>query len=127
MGASIGMAAGAAHAGYTPAVAAIGDSTFSHGGITPLLSAVQQGVNLNVLVLDNDTVGMTGTQRSMSTGETLDQIILGAGIEEQHLRIISPTPRNHDSNVEIIREELAYDGPSVIIARRTCLEAIKRA
>jgi indolepyruvate ferredoxin oxidoreductase alpha subunit len=127
MGASIGMAAGAAHAGYTPAVAAIGDSTFSHGGITPLLSAVQQGVNLNVLVLDNDTVGMTGTQRSMSTGETLDQIILGAGVDEDHLRIISPTPRNHDTNVEIMREELAFDGPSVIIARRSCLEAIKKA
>jgi indolepyruvate ferredoxin oxidoreductase alpha subunit len=127
MGASIGMAAGAAHAGYTPAVAAIGDSTFSHGGITPLLSAVQQRVNLNVLVLDNDTVGMTGTQRSMSTGETLDQLILGTGIENEHMRIISPTPRNHDTNVDIIREELAYDGPSVIIARRTCLEAIKRA
>jgi indolepyruvate ferredoxin oxidoreductase alpha subunit len=127
MGASIGMAAGAAHAGYTPAVAAIGDSTFSHGGITPLLSAVQQGVNLNVLVLDNDTVGMTGTQRSMSTGTTLDQIILGAGIEKEHMRIISPTPKNHDSNVEIFREELAHDGPSVIVARRTCLEAIKRA
>ena len=127
MGASIGMAAGAAHAGYTPAVAAIGDSTFSHGGITPLLSAVQQGVNLNVLVLDNDTVGMTGTQRSMSTGETLDQIILGAGVDKDHMRIISPTPRNHDTNVEIMREELAFDGPSVIIARRTCLEAIKKA
>jgi indolepyruvate ferredoxin oxidoreductase alpha subunit len=127
MGASIGMAAGAAHAGYTPAVAAIGDSTFSHGGITPLLSAVQQGVNLNVLVLDNDTVGMTGTQRSMSTGETLDQIILGSGVAEEHLRIISPTPKNHDSNVEIMRDELSYDGPSVIIARRSCLEAIKRA
>jgi indolepyruvate ferredoxin oxidoreductase alpha subunit len=127
MGASIGMAAGAAHAGYTPAVAAIGDSTFSHGGITPLLSAVQQGVNLNVLVLDNDTVGMTGTQRSMSTGETLDQLILGAGVDEEHLRIISPMPKNHKANVEIIREELAHDGPSVIIARRTCLEAIKRA
>ena len=126
MGASIGMAAGAAHAGYTPAVAAIGDSTFSHGGITPLLSAVQQGVNLNVLVLDNDTVGMTGTQRSMSTGETLDQIILGAGIEPEHLRIIEPTPRNHDANVAIFREELAYQGPSVIIARRSCLEALKR-
>ncbi len=127
MGASIGMAAGAAHAGYSPAVAAIGDSTFSHGGITPLLSAVQQGVNLNVLVLDNDTVGMTGTQRSMSTGETLDQIITGTGIASEHLRIISPTPRNHDENVAIIREELAFEGPSVIIARRTCLEAIKRA
>ncbi|MCU0304299.1 MAG: thiamine pyrophosphate-dependent enzyme [Thermoanaerobaculales bacterium] len=127
MGASIGMAAGAAHAGYTPAVAAIGDSTFSHGGITPLLSAVQQGVNLNVLVLDNDTVGMTGTQRSMSTGETLDQIILGAGVAREHLRVITPTPRNHDANVAVIREELAYDGPSVIIARRSCLEAIKKA
>jgi indolepyruvate ferredoxin oxidoreductase alpha subunit len=125
MGASIGMAAGAAHAGYMPAVAAIGDSTFSHGGITPLLSAVQQGVNLNVLVVDNSTVGMTGTQRSMSTGPTLDQIVLGTGIEEEHFRIIEPTPRNHDANVEVMREELAYDGPSVIVARRTCIEAIK--
>jgi len=126
MGASIGMAAGAAHAGYSPAVAAIGDSTFSHGGITPLLSAVQQNVNLNVLVVDNSTVGMTGTQRSMSTGQTLDQIILGTGISEDHFRIIEPTPRNHDQNVQVMREELAFDGPSVIVARRACIESLKR-
>jgi len=125
MGASIGMAAGAAHAGYSPAVAAIGDSTFSHGGITPLLSAVQQNVNLNILVVDNSTVGMTGTQRSMSTGPTLDQIIIGTGISEDHFRIIEPTPRNHEANVEVIREELAYEGPSVIVARRACIEALK--
>ena len=125
MGASIGMAAGAAHAGYSPAVAAIGDSTFSHGGITPMLSAVQQNVNLNVLVVDNSTVGMTGTQRSMSTGSTLDQIILGTGISEDHFRIIEPTPRNHDQNVAVMREELAYDGPSVIVARRACIEALR--
>ena len=85
MGASIGMAAGAAHAGYRPAVAAIGDSTFAHGGITPLMSAVQQNVNLKVLVVDNSTVAMTGTQRSMSTGPTLDSIIRGTGIAEEHL------------------------------------------
>ena len=127
MGASIGMAAGAAHAGYSPAVAAIGDSTFSHGGIPPLLSAVQQQVNLNVLILDNDTVGMTGTQRSMSTGETLDEIVRGAGIDPAHLRIIEPTPKNHDANVGVIREELAHAGPSVIIARRSCLEALKKS
>ncbi len=125
MGASIGMAAGAAHAGYSPAVAAIGDSTFSHGGITPLLSAVQQNVNLNVLVVDNSTVGMTGTQRSMSTGPTLDQIIIGTGISEEHFRIIEPTPRNHEANVKVMREELGHDGPSVIVARRTCIEALK--
>ncbi len=125
MGASIGMAAGAAHAGYTPAVAAIGDSTFAHGGITPMLSAVQQGVNLNVLILDNDTVGMTGTQRSMATGRNLDEIVSGTGVDPEHVRVIVPLPKNHDENVKIIREELAHDGPSIIIARRTCIEAIK--
>ena len=114
------------HPPLVPAVAAIGDSTFSHGGITPLLSAVQQDVNLTVLVVDNDTVGMTGTQRSMSTGSTLDQIILGAGVAEDHLRIIEPIPKNHDANVETMREELAFEGPSVIVARRACIEALKR-
>lgn len=126
MGASIGMAAGAAHAGYQPAVAAIGDSTFAHGGVTPLMSAVQQNVNFNVLVVDNSTVAMTGTQRSMSTGSTLDQIILGTGISEDHFRVIEPIPRKHEQNVEVLKEELAFDGPSVIIARRACLEAVKR-
>ena len=114
------------HAGYEPAVAAIGDSTFSHGGITPLMSAVQQGVNLKVLVVDNSTVAMTGTQRSMSTGTSLDQIILGTGISEDHFRVIEPIPRNHDQNVEVMKEELAFDGPSVIVARRACIEAQKR-
>jgi len=126
MGASIGMAAGAAHAGYRPAVAAIGDSTFAHGGITPLMSAVQQNVNLKVLVVDNGTVAMTGTQRSMSTGPSLDHIILGTGISEDHFRVIEPIPRNHERNVQILKEELAFDGPSVIIARRACIEAQKR-
>ncbi|MEJ2581337.1 MAG: indolepyruvate ferredoxin oxidoreductase, partial [Acidobacteriota bacterium] len=87
---------------------------------------VQQNVNLNVLVVDNSTVGMTGTQRSMSTGQTLDQIILGTGISEDHFRIIEPTPRNHDQNVQVMREELAFDGPSVIVARRACIESLKR-
>jgi len=127
MGASIGMAAGAAHAGYRPAVAAIGDSTFAHGGITPLLSAAQQNVNVNVLVLDNDIVGMTGLQRSMSTGSTLDQIILGAGVDPEHMKIIEPTPKNHQANVEIIRQELEHEGLSVIVARRPCIEWVKKA
>ena len=67
IGVAEGAEAGAAHAGYRPAVAAIGDSTFSHGGITPLMSAVQQNVNLNVLVVDNSTVGMTALARGRPT------------------------------------------------------------
>ena len=49
-----------------------------------------------------------------------------AGIELEHMRIIEPTPRNHEKNVKVLREELAHQGPSVIIARRSCLEAIKK-
>jgi Indolepyruvate ferredoxin oxidoreductase, alpha and beta subunits len=126
MGASIGMASGAAHAGYRPAVAVIGDSTFAHSGITPLLSAVQQGVPVTVVILDNETVAMTGTQRSMATDETLDRLVLGIGIHEDHFRVITPVPKNHEENVRIFSEELAYEGPSVIIARRACVEKIKR-
>lgn len=125
MGASIGMAAGAAHSGYHPAVCAIGDSTFAHGGIPPMLSAVQQNVAITVLILDNDTVGMTGTQRSMATGTALDQIVVGTGIDPEHIRYIEPVPKKHAENVGVLREELHHKGPSVIIARRACIEAIK--
>jgi indolepyruvate ferredoxin oxidoreductase alpha subunit len=62
----------------------------------------------------------------MSTGDALDHIILGAGVAPEHLRIIEPTPANHDANVQILRDELSFEGTSVIVARRTCLEAIKR-
>ncbi len=126
MGASIGMAVGAAHAGYHPAVAVIGDSTFGHSGITGLLSAVNSGTDVNVVILDNETVAMTGTQPSQTTEEKLDRIVLGLGIDPEHLRIINPVPKQHEANVQIFREELAYEGPSVIIARRPCIEKVKR-
>ena len=90
------------------------------------MSAVQQNVNLKLIVVDNSTVAMTGTQRSMSTGSALDQIILGTGIDEDHFRVIEPIPRNHDQNVAVMKEELAFEGPSVIVARRACIEAQKR-
>ena len=62
----------------------------------------------------------------MSTGPTLDAIVLGTGISEDHIRVIEPIPRHHEQNVAVLREELAYNGPSVIIARRACLEAVKK-
>ncbi len=114
--------------GYSPAVAAIGDSTFSHGGITPLLSAVQQHVNLNVLVVDNSTVGHDRDP--------------AFHVDRPDSRPDHPRDRNRRralphhrtdalaitlANIEVMREELAYDGPSVIVARRACIEALKVA
>ena len=66
MGASITMAKGAADAGFLPALAVIGDSTFTHSGMTGLLDAVSDSSPITVFILDNETTGMTGGQSSMA-------------------------------------------------------------
>ncbi|MBI5547113.1 MAG: indolepyruvate ferredoxin oxidoreductase, partial [Deltaproteobacteria bacterium] len=67
MGASISMAMGAAAAGMYPVIATIGDSTFVHSGMTPLVGAAKRNLNMTVFILDNSTVGMTGGQETMAT------------------------------------------------------------
>ena len=121
MGASITMAKGAADGGFTPAVAVIGDSTFTHSGITGLIDCVNDKSNVTILILDNDTTGMTGGQKSMSEGGRLEGICLGVGVEKEHLHVIRPLRKFHEENLEIMRKELAYDGVSVIIPRRECV------
>lgn len=126
MGASISMAAGAAHAGARPVVAAIGDSTFAHSGITPLLTAIRQNVDFTVVILDNGTVAMTGTQKTLATGEDLERIVLGLGLDPEHLKVIEPHKTRAEEQVAIIRREIEYPGTSVIIARRACVQALRR-
>ena len=67
MGASIGMAKGAADAGHWPAIAIIGDSTFTHSGMTGLLDAINENANITVIISDNLTTAMTGGQDSAGT------------------------------------------------------------
>ena len=64
MGASITMAKGAADAGLVPAVAVIGDSTFTHSGMTGLLDAVTENTPIVVCIADNSFTAMTGGQKS---------------------------------------------------------------
>lgn len=125
MGASITMAIGAAEAGLVPAVAAIGDSTFTHSGMTGLLDAVNRKAPITVLLNDNATTGMTGGQDSAALGKVED-ICRGLGVEEEHIRLIKPLRRLHEENVNIISEELKYNGVSVIIARRECVQTLGR-
>lgn len=125
MGASITMAIGAADAGLVPSVAAIGDSTFTHSGITGLLDAVNTKSPITVIINDNSTTGMTGGQDS-SAFEKVEEICRGVGVEEDHIRIIVPLRRNHDENLRVIREELSYNGVSVIIAKRECIQTLRR-
>lgn len=126
MGASISMANGAAHAGIRPVVCAIGDSTFTHSGMTPLLDAVAVDTPITVFIMDNSTVAMTGGQPTYGTGGGLERIVRGLGVPEEHIRIIDPVPKEHENNVGIIKKELEHEGLSVIIAQRECIEEIKR-
>jgi len=125
MGASITMAKGAADAGLFPSIGVIGDSTFTHSGITGLLDAVNEKSNIVVFILDNNTTAMTGGQTSPGAGK-LEDICKGIGVEENHIRIIVPLTRNHEEFVELIKEEIAYNGVSVIIPRRECIQTLTK-
>lgn len=125
MGASITMAKGAADAGMHPAVAVIGDSTFTHSGMTGLLDAVNDKSSITVLILDNATTGMTGGQPSSAFGR-IEEICRGLGVEEDHIRVIKPLRKQHEENTRILKEELAYKGVSVIIPRRECIVTLNK-
>ena len=125
MGASITMAKGAADAGQHPSIAVIGDSTFTHSGMTGLLDAVNEGANITVIISDNLTTGMTGGQDSAGTGR-LEQICAGIGVDPVHIRVVVPLPKNREEMKRMIREEIAYRGVSVIIPRRECIQTAKR-
>ena len=125
MGASITMAKGAADAGQFPSFAVIGDSTFTHSGMTGLLDCVNSKANVVVLISDNLTTGMTGGQDSAGTGR-LEAICVGLGVEKEHVRVVVPLPKNMEEIKQVLREEVAYNGTSVVIARRECIQTLKR-
>jgi len=125
MGASITMAKGASDGGLHPAVAVIGDSTFTHSGMTGLLDCVNEKANVTIIISDNETTAMTGGQDSAGTGR-LEAICAGLGVEPEHIRIIVPLKKNYEEMKQMIREEIDYKGVSVIIPRRDCIQTLAR-
>lgn len=125
MGASITMAKGAADAGQFPSVAVIGDSTFTHSGMTGLLDVVNEKTNIVVVISDNLTTGMTGGQDSAGTGR-IENICRGLGVEPEHVRVVVPLPQNMEEMQNVIREEINYNGVSVVIPRRECIQTARR-
>lgn len=125
MGASITMAKGASEADLKPAVAVIGDSTFTHSGMTGLLDCCNDHANVTVIILDNGITAMTGSQKSSATGR-IEQICTGLGVEPEHIRVFKPIGKNHEENVQILKEEIGYNGVSVVIPRRECLVALNK-
>ena len=110
-------------------VAVIGDSTFMHSGITGLVNLTYNKGRATVMILDNSITAMTGHQHNPCTGYTLkgeavhgllpEKVCEGVGVSPEHIRIVDP---NETAELEkVLKEELAYDGVSVIITRRPCV------
>lgn len=125
MGASITMAKGAADGGLHPSVAVIGDSTFTHSGITGLIDCVNDNSNVTIIIVDNETTAMTGGQTSSGTGK-LEAICQAVGVDENHIHVCEPLKKNIDYIVQLIKKEISHTGVSVIIPRRECIQTLKR-
>jgi indolepyruvate ferredoxin oxidoreductase alpha subunit len=119
------MAVGAADGGLRPSVAVIGDSTFTHSGMTGLLDAVMKNSPVTVIISDNSATAMTGGQKSHATGR-LEKICEGLGVVPDHIRTIVPLKKNHAENVKVMQEEFDYQGVSVIISARECIQTASK-
>jgi len=125
MGASITMAKGASDAGLFPVVAVIGDSTFTHSGITGLLDIIIEDTPVVVIISDNLTTGMTGGQPSSAYG-MVEKIVLGLGLPKERLKVLTPLKKYHAENVEILREMLQHQVATVVVFRRECIQTVAR-
>lgn len=137
MGAAVSMAAGFAHTyktyGEKPGVigATIGDSTFFHSGIPPLINAVAHGAAFVLLILDNSTTAMTGHQPTPAldrfetgvNGKTIpiEDIVKACGVG----LVKVGDPYDYENFEDMIREAAQYaekeNAPAVVISRRPCL------
>ncbi len=127
MGASISMAMGLKLSGFKgPVIATIGDSTFLHAGIQPLIEAVHKRVDMLVVILDNAVIAMTGHQSTPAWGKTemgrltkpisIDKIVEALGVD--NFAVVSPY--EVDKMTELVSEFLRKPGVNVIVARYPC-------
>ena len=126
MGASIGIANGIAQATDQVVIPVIGDSTFYHTGIPPLINAIVNNAKFTLVIVDNFTTAMTGFQPTPESGKgafgdlagivTIEQVVKGLGIKNLHVI----DPYDLDNAIDVIGKALDSNELSVIISRRDC-------
>ncbi len=126
MGSSIGVANGFSMVTDQKVIAFIGDSTFYHSGIPPLINAVHNNLDMLVIIMDNGTTAMTGQQPNPGneldyngkpvTGIPIEDVVRGIGVSNVSLM----DPYNLKESFATINRSLHQTGVSVIISRREC-------
>jgi len=125
MGASVGVSNGLSWVIEDKIIATIGDSTFLHAGIPPLINAVYNGAEFVLVILDNRTTGMTGHQPHPGTGVTgcgegravsIEDVVRGIGVD--FVEVVNPY--NVSKMIDALKRALNHDGVAVVIARQKC-------
>ncbi|MDP2647095.1 MAG: indolepyruvate ferredoxin oxidoreductase subunit alpha [Desulfobacterales bacterium] len=127
MGASLGLSAGMAPVLEDSVMAMVGDSTFFHAALPGLVNAVYQNLNITIFILDNEVTAMTGQQVHMGTPEgrgmppgkkriMIEEVCRAIGVE--HLKVVDAY--DVKGNVALIKAALDFQGPAVIVFRRSC-------
>jgi indolepyruvate ferredoxin oxidoreductase alpha subunit len=128
MGASIGVLHGMGKSNLPePAVCTIGDGTFFHAGIPPLLNMVHNHGRGTVIIMDNHTTAMTGHQDHPGNDYTLmgqatqrvdiENIVRSLGVE----KVITVDAFDVKAMGKALKECTTYDGTAVLIAKGPCI------
>ncbi len=122
MGSGFGIANGLARGQDHPVIGHLGDSTFFHSGIPPLINAVFNNTRVTMVILDNSATSMTGFQPNPSApagdapGIKIEEVVKACGVK--HLEVVNCFDLKATS--EAIERAMRYDGPAVVIARGIC-------
>jgi len=123
MGSSVGIAHGIKKATGQKLITLIGDSTFFHAGIPPLINTVFNKSNPLIIILDNQTTAMTGHQPHPGVnGIEIEKIVRGCGVK--NVKVIDPAQQK--DFIKTIKVFLTKKEVSVIIARHPCIFVAKK-
>jgi indolepyruvate ferredoxin oxidoreductase alpha subunit len=127
MGSSIGTSCGFSRSTNQSIVSFIGDSTFFHAGIPPLINAVHNKDKFVLVILDNRTTAMTGGQPhpglpvdgmgDIAPEISIEKLVEAIGVE--FLEVINPL--NIKKSERIIQNALQFDGVAVVISKYPCM------
>jgi indolepyruvate ferredoxin oxidoreductase alpha subunit len=127
MGSSIGTSCGFSKATNQNIVCFIGDSTFFHSGIPPLINAVHNKHNFVLTVLDNRTTAMTGGQPNPGLpidgmGDVAPEISIENMVKATGAEFVETiNPLSIKKTVDTFERALNYDGVAVVISRYPCV------